>query len=381
MSEVAERMIRNRAVVTRVVRAATGRRNAELAAGAVRSEPVAVGAMATEALVRVCGTLVDGDDPAPWSVVLKVVHSPDRSPVWAHIPPEFRAVTLKGIRWRTEPDVYRSALHHLLPAGLRMPVVYDIEEVDDATTAIWMEDVAHRDGPWTLDDYRRAGRLLGRLAGRFPEAAPAAPLPVHPADLRGYFDGRIRHGVLPALRDEAIWAHPMCAPAVDGDLRRDLHVLGGAAPAILDRVDALPRTLAHGDACPQNLLWAVAGDLVAIDWQFASWRAVGYDVGQLVAGHAESGDLDPAQLHATFAAALDGYTAGLLEEGSSIAADDVALGAAGALVVRSAFTALPLELLEVAPTPDVSRLFERRARFARFLVDLAAASFPIGRPT
>jgi hypothetical protein len=136
MSDVAERMIGNRAVVTRVMRAATGRRNAELAAGAVRSEPVAVGAMATAALVRVCGTLLDGDDPASWSVVLKVVHSPDRSPVWALIPPEFQAVTLQGIRWRTEPDVYRSALPQLLPAGLRMPVIYDIDEIDDATTAI-----------------------------------------------------------------------------------------------------------------------------------------------------------------------------------------------------------------------------------------------------
>ncbi|HSK98301.1 MAG TPA: phosphotransferase, partial [Euzebyales bacterium] len=181
-------------------------------------------------------------------------------------------------------------------------------------------------------------------------------------------------------RDDAVWAHPAIAPVVDADLRRDLHALGEAGGAILDRVDALPRTLAHADACPQNLLRGVDGDLVAIDWQLTGWSAVGFDVGQLIAGHAESGDLDPAQLHAVHAAAVDEYTAGLHDEGLAVPADDVALGSAGALIIRSGFTALPLEFLDAEPTPDLMRLFDRRARFARFVMDLAHAHFPFSRP-
>ena len=380
MSDVIGRLVDDLPVVTEVVRAATGRRHVDLTGVAIRVEPVPVIALATGALARVRGDLTDDDGTSPWSVVVKVVHSPVRSPLWVHVPPEYHELTLAEIRWRTEPQLYRSALPDLLPAGLRMPVIHHVHEIDDNAMAIWMEDVVHADGPWTLADYRHAGRLLGRLAGRFPESAPAAPLPVQRADLRGYFGGRIRQGVLPALRDDAVWTHPAVAPAVDADLRRDLDALAEAGAAILDRVDTLPRTLAHADACPQNLLRGVAGDIVAIDWQLTGWIAVGFDVGQLIAGHAESGDMDPAHLHAFYAAAVDEYTAGLHDEGTAIPAGDVALGAAGALIIRSGFTALPLELLDAEPTPDLVRLFDRRARFARFIVDLAHTHFPFSRP-
>jgi hypothetical protein len=143
------------------------------------------------------------------------------------------------------------------------------------------------------------------------------------------------------------------------------------------RCPARSRTVTQ---CPQNLLRGPDGDVVAIDWQFASWCAVGFDVGQLIAGHAESGDLDPAQLAAAYAGAVEEYAGGLHDEGMAVAAEDVALGAAGALIIRSAFTALPLEFLDKEPTPDVVRLFDRRAKFARFLVDLAHVTFPVSRP-
>jgi hypothetical protein len=289
-------------------------------------------------VARVRGNLTFDHETTTWSVVLKVVHSPDRSPIWTQIPSEFHDITLAQIPWRAEPELYRSALPDLLPAGLRMPATYHVDEIDDGAMAIWMEDVAHADGPWTLGDYRRAARLLGRLAGRFPESTSGALLPLRRRDLRFYFTGRVGQAVLPALRNDAIWAHPLIAPVVDPGLRGDLHALAGVGLAILDQVDALPRTLAHCDACPQNLLRGVDGDVVAIDWQLSGWCAVGFDVGQLIAGHAQSGDLDPAQLDAAYTVAIEEYTAGLYDEGMEIASDDVALGAAGAMIIRSVFT-------------------------------------------
>jgi hypothetical protein len=379
VSDVIGRLVGDRAVVTNVMRAVTGRPRAGLAGG-VRVGSVPVVNMTTGALARVRGDFADGDDTAAWSVVLKVVRSPERSPIWAQIPPELHEITLAEIPWRTEPELYGSALRDLLPAGLRLPSVFLVDELDDGTAAIWMEDVVQVVEPWTLADYRHVGHLLGRLAGRFPESPDAVPLPLRRRDLRQYFFGRVSHGVLPALRGEAVWEHPLIAPVVDADLRRDLHALADAAPAILEGVDALPRTLAHGDACPQNLLRGVDGDVVAIDWQFAGWSAVGFDVGQLIAGHAESGDLEPAQLEAAYTGALEEYVKGLHDEGTTMATGDVALGAAAALIIRSAFTALPLELLDVEPSTDLVRLFDRRARFARFLIDLARARVPFGHP-
>ena len=378
MSDVIGRLVDDRAVVTTMMRAATGRPRADLAGG-VQVDSVPVVSMTTGALARVRGDFADGGETGAWSVIVKVVHSPDRSPIWAQIPPEFHEITLAEIPWRTEPELYGSALRDLLPAGLRLPAVYSVDEIDNGATAIWMEAVVQVDGPWTLADHRRVGYLLGRLAGRFPESADAAPLPLRRRDLRHYFFGRVSSAVLPALRDDAVWAHPLVAPVVDADLRRDLHALADAAPAILDRVDALPRTLVHGDACPQNLLRGVDGDVVAIDWQFPGWCAVGFDVGQLIAGHAESGDLAPADLEAAYAGAIEEYTKGLHDEGMTVSADDVVQGAAGALIIRSTFTAVPLEFLDVEPAADLVRLFSRRARFARFLLNLAHAHFPFSR--
>jgi hypothetical protein len=113
--------------------------------------------MATSAVVRVHGNLTPDDDTTTWSVVLKVVHSPDRSPIWTQIPPEFHDITLAQIPWRAEPELYRSALPDLLPAGLRMPVTYDLDPAPElvrlferrARFARFLVDLAHTRFPFS----------------------------------------------------------------------------------------------------------------------------------------------------------------------------------------------------------------------------------------
>lgn len=200
-----------------------------------------------------------------------------------------------------------------------MPDVYRVDEIDEGALAIWMEDVTHDTGRWTLDDYRRAGRLLGRMAGRHCAPSPPAGVPVVARDLRGYVYGRVRRGVLPVLADDAVWSHPLVAVSAAPQLRADLAALDAAADTLLDRLDTLPHALAHRDAAPQNLLRSTDRDeLVAIDWQFVGMCAIGFDVGQVLAGHAESGDLEPTQLAPTLSAIVDAYTAGAHAEGAGI---------------------------------------------------------------
>lgn len=69
---------------------------------------------------------------------------------------------------------------------------------------------------------------------------------------------------------------------------------------------------------------------------------------------------------------LDAYISGLADEDPHVDREAARLGAIGNLVIRSAFTALPVELLDAPATRDLAGLFDRRARYARFLVDLAA---------
>lgn len=323
--------------------------------------------MTTEELARVRF----GTGEAGPSIIVKIARSPRHSPLWAEIPAEFRPQVMVELPWRAEPDLYRSELSTLLPSGMRMPSLYAIDELDDDRVALWLEDVEERAGAWSRTDYRTAARSLGRLAGRLPESAVPSYVPVQRRDLRGYFFGRIMVGTLPTLRSDATWSHPLVAQAVDERLRADLEALTSVIPAVLDRLSALPYTFAHGDACPQNLLRPVQeATTVPIDWTFAGISPIGMDAGQLLAGHAESGVLDPADLPLVFEDILEAYLAGLRDEKAAISAADARYGSIGALVVRSAFTALPLELLASAQQ-GLPELFARRARYARFLVDLA----------
>ena len=358
--------------VAALVRAALDRPNATVTDVAVEacSEPVTN--LMTASLMRVGGLLADDRGSTHWSLFVKTLQSAIHSPAFAQIPAEFHAQALAQFPWRAEGRVYRSSLARHLPAGLRMPAIHRVIDLDDTHMSIWMEDVPLLEADWDLDRYRRAARLLGRMAGRLPERRLPADVLAERKDLREYFFGRVTHAVLPALRDPATWNHPLLREAVDDRLHDDLPALAEAVPPLLDRLDELPRTLVHGDACPQNLLTATGepDTLVAIDWTFVGVCAIGFDLGQLLAGRAESGDLDPAALASVHDAIFPEYVAGLRDENCAIDEDRVRLGYLGALLIRSGITSLPTELLAGVDTPELRRLFARRAHYARFLVDL-----------
>lgn len=58
-------------------------------------------------------------------------------------------------------------------------------------------------------------------------------------------------------------------------------------------------------------------------------------------------------------------------EGHVATAEQVRYGYIGSLILRSAFTALPIELLGMPPTDELATLFEQRVRLTRFMLDLA----------
>lgn len=313
-----------------------------------------------------------GPGPGARSIVIKIARSPRHSPLWERIPESSRELSMTELPWRAEADLYRSPLRLLLPPGLRMPALYAVDEIDDDRVALWMEDIEERPEAWRRTDYLAAARALGRMAGSLPEPVIPADVPVRRRDFRGYFFGRVRQGTMPALRDDTTWTHALVHGAVDPRLRDDLLVLEASAPRLLDPLDRLPRTLAHGDACPQNLLRPAAEDdtVVAIDWTFAGVCSLGTDAGQLLAGHAESGELEPARLPELLDDIVEAYGAGVTDAGATVNPDDVRFGVVANLVIRSAFTALPVELLEVPGNDESEVFFQRRAQYARFLVDL-----------
>lgn len=328
----------------------------------------------TAGLYRVRGEARAGDRTLPWSLFVKLVHSPQHIPAFALVPDEVREWARVSFAWDYEVQVYWSALRHSMPAGMRLPRLYRVDDSGDRRLAMWMEDVRTAEGVvWDLPRFRRAATLLGRLDARMtlddnlPDGASRVPGEVVRMATRGF----VQALAIPALLDDAVWRHPLIA-GVDPALSTDLGRLAERIPNLLDNLDHLPQVMMHGDACPQNLLVPAddPGGFVPVDWSAGGLAAVGNDLGQLVIGEAHAGRLDPAGLDGLLDAVVEPYAAGLAWEGLPADLEDVRYGAETALVLRSAFLTIPLDRLAEEPTAQLAEHVAQRIRLTRGLVDL-----------
>ena len=329
----------------------------------------------TISFARLHAVVADERSRRSVSAFAKTIGSMRHSPILEFVPPAMREAAIAGFPWHVEADVYASSLLDDLPDGLRAPAVYAVEELPDERARLWIEDVRPVATPWDIARYAAAARALGRLAARWPVARIETALPRQAPFLRSLMESRVREAVIPVLRDAATWTNPVVAGSVDPALRDELLALWDDAPGILAALERLPRTGAHGDACPQNLL-VTDDSLVAIDWGMAGPQPVGFDLGQLLAGRAESMELDADDMAAVHAEILPAYLDGMRAEGADPDAAAVHVGYVGSLLLRSAFTSLPFELLRDPSRTNLGPMIASRARYARFLLGLRS-----GQPT
>jgi hypothetical protein len=188
-----------------------------------------------------------------------------------------------------------------------------------------------------------------------------------------FYTNRLLIAELPAFADDGTWAHPLLAP--HAGLRADLNRLGTRVPGVIARLKRLPQLMTHGDASPQNLLVPVdrPDTFVAIDWSLGGLAAPGSDLGQLLIGLAHAGALGVGDLPAIRTTIVDAYTAGLHAEGLQCTGSEVRYGLDGDLLLRSAFTALPLTRLHEPLTDELAAHLEQRLALTRYLVDLGLA--------
>lgn len=323
--------------------------------------------MTTASLDRIHGVM---DDASPWSVVTKTLQPASASPMFAFIPVEHHAEVLEELRWLNEPDVYRSELSTQLPAPLRMPVIHHIEVRGSDLVTIWMEDVDDV-APWDLARYRRTAEALGTLGGQWCGGDVEAQFDLRPRDIAKLFFGKIAHHDLPLQAADEFWDALEISAVVDSEHRHDLLQLAAVMPRLLQRLILAPRGVCHGDATPDNFREPAVGDIVALDWSYAHVGEMGSDLGQLLAGRFESGAASIDDVEPIARTVFDGYCAGLARSGAEVDPTLVETAWAVHLAVRSVFSALVLDHRPDLGEDERLDLLQRRARVARFGIDLA----------
>lgn len=336
------------------------------------AEPVAydVPSIITASRTWVTGRADDGTGPRDFRVFVKVVQNWRRSPFFELVPPEVREWAATTVPWEAEPLVYRSDLASALPPGLRMPRALTVIDLDELSRAIWLEAVDAVDDPWGRDTYTEAAFLLGRLTGSKAVRAYADLDPL-PWVIDHYVQGRLTHGVFPAVLSDEPWQYPAVAASFDPELRDRLRASIGRIDDLASEFRGLPAATAHGDAAPGNLL-RVAGEpgFVLIDYGFWKRQPVGHDLGQLLVGDLQLGKRGADDLIELDEAITAAYVAGLRAEGDETPHEVVRRGHAVSMHIFSGISAVPIELLEEPDSPELRTLFAARAAMAAYSLDL-----------
>ncbi len=220
-----------------------------------------------------------------------------------HDPPEL-ADPRHFAYWRREADVLAGGLAAQLP-GVRGQADGHLEVAEDTDgitlTQEWVED-ACTSGLFVA-------HALGRLAGAPALHAARAGVPLARDQLRD------RLGRVAARGGWTTLARTAVAEVAEDLWSRRL--------TWLDRADALPQVLQHGDPTPANLRGRDGDDVVAVDWGSLGTGPVGSDLGYYSLAARE--DLSPL---------LDAFLLGLPPDLAR--AEDVLLGAR----VTAVYTAL-----------------------------------------
>ncbi len=343
-----------------------------------RAEVVAydLDAITTAGRYWVEGTVRTPGGLEPFRFFVKHVQSWSRSPLFAQVPPEFHEMAEAGVPWYTEPLIYRSDLAGRLPAGLTMPTAVAVRDLDEKSGAIWLEEVDVVERCWTREQLAEAAYLLGRLAAS-PGVRELASIgeQARSYSARSYVEGRLSVQILPMLRSDDIWRHPLVASAFDDRLRGRMLAAADRVPAYLEEIERVPLGTAHGDACTNNLLvQRDSPDLVLIDYGFWTTQPLGFDLSQLLMGDVQIGRRPAASLPGLEAACLPAYVRGLRAEGCDVDPAVVARAHALLMLLYTGLSAFPLEHLEAEPTPALLRIATERADAARFILDLVDAT-------
>ena len=277
----------------------------------------------TSGLFRFTGHGHSAKGNRPWTVVLKCINNPKLS---SQHPRE-------ATYWRREIMAYQSGLLEALPPGVRAPRFYGIME-NEYGAWVWIEYIKEATvKQWSLDYFQRTARQLGRFQGAylFNTPLPDQPWLCRPFFGIGWAEQNGWSGFMNPDFEQNAWKQPIIKGALDD--KQKLRLLQLIVENLrFDLVNyRLPQVLCHNDVHRKNFMWAISPqtgeeELIGVDWAFTGPGAVGNDLGGLVVNSMYFFDYDPYDAETLEAALLEGYLAGIADNGAGIDPRLVRLG-------------------------------------------------------
>jgi len=341
----------------------------------LRAHPYDRPALTTAGRYLVCGTAADDDGQTrDYAFFVKIVQAWRKSPLSTAVPEPLRSQLAPLMPWRTEPEVYRSDLGRRLPRGLSLARAHHVAELGEESAAIWLDRVPVRRVRWDVAHHRHAAYLLGRFAASPSVAHLAAKVPIG-RTARRFAEHWLAVNVVPDLTAEDLWRQPHVAATFDAHLRDRILRAAAALPMLVDELESLPTTTAHGDACTDNLLRTPHDDdIVLIDFAFWGTAPVGFDLGQLLLGEIQLGRRPAHTFPELEEACLQAYVKGLRDEGCPTSVREVRRAHTIAMTIFHAIPSIPYEHRTGGVGPELHPLFANRAAMARCVLDLLHAT-------
>jgi hypothetical protein len=334
-------------------------------------------------LYHFAGVGEDQGEVVQWSLVLKMIQSPAN--VGAIDMGEGKDQTHWNY-WKREKHVYQSDLLDDIPAGLKAPCCFGIEERPGNVIWLWLEEVEDvYGGKWSLKRYGLAARHFGRFNASF---LVKQSLPKY-----GWLSVGLLRQWCSAVqmwaprfsdfdRESSVWEDsrvrqifPLAEQAPFFDLMEDRE-------RFLVALDRLPQTICHRDAYPTNLMTRHGKngeeETVALDWALTGVGPVGEEIAQLALGALDRiQDVEVVDIKRII---FDAYVEGLREVGWEGDAQVARFGfvtstalRVGLMLLWALNQAIEQNGLE---EPDYIEQGAKQARFVRELAEEAYVLLP-----
>jgi hypothetical protein len=262
------------------------------------------GASFNSEIHRFSGNARDRGEILSWSLILKIIRSPDD---------EDDPTSLRY--WKREALAYQSGLLDKLPGMICAPRCFGIVEQSGLEIWLWIEEIVDElSGSWSLDQYGNVARHLGLFNGAYFEKHSQFAQP-------WLAKGRLRAWVgdtAPEIPPNVL-AHPLVSRVWTNDIYEWMLRVWSEREIWIGSIECQPQTLSHLDAFRRNLFARrdKQGNMQTsmIDWAFVGNAAPGEEIAPLVAASLNFLDFDVAQAKALDQVVFEGYLEGLREAG------------------------------------------------------------------